>query len=165
MYKSAHTGGHSLQEAQGIRTSKRGDTMRFRVHSALVGIGFLLILGLILAGSVSAHHAVQAQFDVHKKITIAGTVVKVEWINPHSYLTLDAKDADGKIQRWAFEMVGPGALHRSGMSRADRGGLKPGDQVTISGLPAKDGSNTGFLQELTFPDGRTFKFGTDLNGN
>ena len=139
--------------------------MRLRIYSAVAGIVFLLIFGLILGRTALAHHAVQAQFDVHKKITIAGTVVKVEWINPHSYLTIDAKDPDGKVQRWAFEMVGPGALHRSGMSRADRGGLKPGDQITISGLPAKDGSNTGFLQELTFPDGRVFKFGTDLNGN
>lgn len=139
--------------------------MGSNVRTVLAGTVCLLIFALILAGATSAHHAVQAQFDVHKKITIAGTVVKVEWINPHSYLTVDAKDSDGKVQRWAFEMVGPGALHRSGMSRADRGGLKPGDQITVSGLPAKDGSSTGFLQELTFPDGRVFKFGTDLNGN
>jgi len=138
--------------------------MRLRMGGALLG-GALCVLGVILAGPASAHHAVQAQFDVKKKVTITGSVVKVEWINPHSYLTVDVKDTDGKTQRWAFEMAGPGALHRSGMSRADRGGLKQGDQVTVSGLASKDGSNTGFMQELTFPDGRVFKFSADINGN
>ncbi len=127
--------------------------------------GALWILGLLLAGPASAHHAIQAQFDIHKTITVTGSVAKVEWINPHSYITVDVKDADGKVQRWAFEMGGAGALRKSGMSRADKGGLKPRDQITISGLAGKDGSNIGFVQELKFPDGRVFKFGTDANGN
>jgi len=125
----------------------------------------LLILGLLLAGPASAHHSVQAQFDIHKTFTVAGTVAKVEWINPHSYLTINVKDADGKVQKWAFELGGPGALRRAGMSREDRGGLKPGDEVTASGLAAKDGSTTGFLQELKLADGRVFKFTADPNGN
>ena len=127
--------------------------------------GALWILGLLLAGPASAHHAIQAQFDIHRTITVTGSVAKVEWINPHSYITVDVKDADGKVQRWAFEMGGAGALRKSGMSRADKGGLKPRDQITISGLAGKDGSNIGFVQELKFPDGRVFKFGTDANGN
>ena len=125
----------------------------------------LWILGLVLAGPASAHHSVQAQFDIHKTFTVSGTVSKVEWINPHSYLTINVKDADGKVQKWAFELGGPGALRRAGMSREDRGGLKPGDEVTASGLAAKDGSTTGFLQELKLADGRVFKFAVDPNGN
>jgi hypothetical protein len=125
----------------------------------------LLILGLLLAGPALAHHSVQAQFDIHKTFTVSGTVAKVEWINPHSYLTINVKDADGKVQKWAFELGGPGALRRAGMSREDRGGLKPGDEVTASGLAAKDGSTTGFLQELKLADGRVFKFAVDPNGN
>jgi hypothetical protein len=125
----------------------------------------LWILGLVLAGPASAHHSVQAQFDIHKTFTVSGTVSKVEWINPHSYLTINVKDADGKVQKWAFELGGPGALRRAGMSREDRGGLKPGDEVTASGLAAKDGSNSGFLQELKLGDGRVFKFTADPNGN
>jgi hypothetical protein len=127
--------------------------------------GVMLILALILAEQVSAHHSVQAQFDIHKTFTFSGTVAKVEWINPHSYLTINVKDADGKVQKWAFELGGPGALRRAGMSREDRGGLKPGDEVTASGLAAKDGSTTGFLQELKLADGRVFKFAADPNGN
>jgi hypothetical protein len=116
------------------------------------------------AGSVWAHHSVQAQFDIHKTVSISGTVAKVEWINPHSYLTVNVKDREGKIQKWAFELGGAGALRRAGMSRADRGGLKPGDEVTATALPARDGSNSGFLQELKVSDGRVFKFSTDANG-
>jgi hypothetical protein len=127
--------------------------------------GALLILGLIFAIAASAHHSVQAQFDIHKTFTVSGTVSKVEWINPHSYLTINVKDSDGKVQKWAFELGGPGALRRAGMSREDRGGLKPGDEVTASGLAAKDGSNSGFLQELKLADGRVFKFAADPNGN
>jgi hypothetical protein len=127
--------------------------------------GSFLLLALILAGPASAHHSVQAQFDIHKTFTVSGTVAKVEWINPHSYLTINVTGADGKVQKWAFELGGPGALRRAGMSREDRGGLKPGDEVTASGLAAKDGSTTGFLQELKLADGRVFKFAADPNGN
>jgi len=137
---------------------------RFNTCSALVG-GALWLLGLVLAIPASAHHSVQAEFDMHKKVTVTGTVAKVEWINPHSYLTVDAKNADGKVERWAFELGGQGSLRKAGMSREDRGGLKPGDQVTVTALAAKDGSTTGHLQELTLPDGRVFKFGEDANGN
>ena len=87
---------------------------------------------MAFAGTVSAHHSVQAVFDIHKTISVTGTVAKVEWINPHSYLTVDVKGADGKVQKWAFELGGQAALRRAGMSRADRGGLKPGDAVTVS---------------------------------
>jgi len=127
--------------------------------------GAFLILSFVLAGPASAHHSVQAQFDIHKTFTVSGTVAKVEWINPHSYLTINVKDTEGKTQKWAFELGGPGALRRAGMSREDRGGLKPGDEVTASGLAAKDGSTTGFLQELKLADGRVFKFAADPNGN
>ena len=136
----------------------------FKLTSVLVGSA-LWILGLGCAATAFAHHSVQAEFDVNKRITLTGTIAKVEWINPHSYITMDAKGSTGKVERWAFEMAGPGALRRAGLSRENRGGLKPGDPVTITGLAAKDGSTTGFLQGITFPDGRVFKFGTDANGN
>jgi uncharacterized protein DUF6152 len=125
----------------------------------------LCILGLLLATPALAHHSVQAEFDIHKQITVKGTVAKIEWINPHSYLTVNVTDADGNVQKWGFELGGPGALRRAGMSRADRGGLKPGDEVSIVALAAKDGSTNGFLQELSLPDGRVFKFAADANGN
>ena len=135
---------------------------RFRISSALITA---LLCGLALAGPVSAHHSIQSQFDIHKTVSISGTVAKIEFINPHSYLTVNVKAADGKVQKWAFEMGGAGSLRRAGMSRADRGGLKPGDEVTVTALPARDDSNSGLLQELKIADGRVYKFTTDPNGN
>ena len=107
------------------------------------------------------HHSVPSQFDVHKTITVTGTVAKVEWINPYSYITINVKDPDGKTKKRAVEFTGPGGLRRAGMSRADRGGLKPGDQVSISALAARVGSTSGYLQKLKITDGRVFKFGVD----
>jgi hypothetical protein len=135
---------------------------RVRISSALFTA---LLGGLALAGPASAHHSIQAQFDIHKTLNISGTVAKIEFINPHSYLTVNVKDADGKVTKWAFEMGAAGTLRRQGLSRADRGGIKAGDEVTIMALAAKDGSNSGFLQELKMGDGRVFKFATDPNGN
>ena len=134
---------------------------RFRISSALFTAFFC---GLSLGGPVSAHHSVQSQFDIHKTVSISGTVAKIEWINPHSYLTVNVKGSDGKVQKWAFELGGAASLRRAGMSRADRGGLKPGDQVTVTALAARDDSNSGFLQELKMGDGRVYKFTTDANG-
>jgi len=134
--------------------------MRFRVTTAL------WILGLACVAPALAHHSVQAVFDIHHTVTVTGTVAKVEWINPHSYLTVNVKSADGGVQKWAFELGGQAALRRAGMSRADRGGLKPGDAVTVSALPARDGSTNGALRELKLADGRDFKFGgEDPNDN
>jgi len=138
--------------------------MKLKFSGAVMG-GALWMLGLVFAMPASAHHSVQAEFDIHKSFTISGTIAKVEWINPHSYITVNVKDADGKITRWGFELGGGGALRRAGMSREDRGGMKPGDPVTIKALAAKDGSTNGFLQELTMPDGRVIKFNADANGN
>jgi hypothetical protein len=134
--------------------------MRFRFSTVLS------LLGVALALPALAHHSVQAVFDIHKTVTVTGTVAKVEWINPHSYLTVNVKGTDGQIQKWAFELGGQAALRRAGMSRADRGGLKPGDEVTVSALPARDGSTNGALRELKLADGRDFKFGgEDPNDN
>ena len=135
--------------------------MRVRIPVLLA----FLLCGLAAPGRVSAHHSIQAQFNINKTFSISGTVAKIEFINPHSYLTLNVKDADGKIQKWAFEMTGLAGLRRAGLSRADRGGLKPGDELTVTALAARDGSNSGLAQELKMADGRVFKLLAEANGN
>src|SRR5947207_301046 len=140
VYRFALTSGPLLcnREKELARFNARhgGIMTRFRVGSALVTA---LLCGLALAGPVSAHHSIQSQFDIHKTVSVSGTVAKIEFINPHSYLTVSVKGADGKVQKWAFELGGSGALRRAGLSRADRGGLKPGDEVTVIALAARDG--------------------------
>ncbi len=121
----------------------------------------LAAIGLLAAATALAHHSVQAQFDLDKPVTITGVVTKVEWINPHSYLYLDTKDDGGKVTHWAFEMAGPGALRKAGLSRSDRGGLKAGDTVTVNGVRAKDGTDTGLIKDLKLPDGRVFTIWTN----
>jgi DNA/RNA endonuclease YhcR with UshA esterase domain len=132
----------------------------FRTTTFLV----VFLCGSAQVGTVSAHHSIQAQFDVNKTVTVSGTVAKVEYINPHSYLTVDVEDVDGATTRWAFEMAAAGQLRRAGMSRADRGGLKTGDSVTVIALAARNGSNTGLVQILRMPDGREINFTPDPTG-
>jgi hypothetical protein len=124
--------------------------------------GFLQ-LGVLCMTAVPllAHHSVQAQFDLDKPIQLSGTVTKVEWINPHSYLFIDVKDASGNVKHWAFEMAGPGALRKAGLSRSDRGGMKPGDMITVNGVLAKDGTDSGLVKTITMSDGRVFTIWTD----
>jgi hypothetical protein len=125
----------------------------------------LWVVSLAFSAPVLAHHSVQSVFDIHKTITVTGTIAKVEWINPHSYITVNAKDANGNVQKWGFELGAQAALRRSGLSRADRGGIKPGDEVTIIAQPARDGSTNGIMREMKMGDGRDFKFNYDPNGN
>jgi hypothetical protein len=161
---------HAAEGTQILRCWDRVGRYRIRLRNSIGGTmsrstsaGFIAIGWFVLAGSasVAAHHSIQAQFDINKSFTIAGNVAKVEWINPHSYLTLNVKDAAGKVEKWAFEMGAAGQLRRTGLSRADRGGLKAGDAVTIKALAARDGSNSGLLQEITTADGRVFKLRPD----
>ena len=123
--------------------------------------GMMLASILVLAAAIPAlaHHSFSAEFDAEHITTLNGTLIKVEWINPHSYVTLNVKDASGNAQKWAFEAGGLEVLRKAGLSRADRGGLKPGDAVTVIAMPAKDGSNTGYLREIKTADGRDFKIG------
>jgi len=112
-----------------------------------------IVLAFAFAVPAFAHHAVQAQFDFSKAITVNGTITRVDFINPHGYLYLDAKDDSGKVTKWAFELVGPQALRKAGLGRGS-GAMKPGDAITVVAEPAKDGTSSGLLKSVKLPDGR-----------
>ena len=115
--------------------------MNFKTAVVLVGV-----VGLLLAGRpIVAHHAFSAEFDAAKPIKLTGAVTKVDWTNPHAWIYIDAKDEAGKVANWGFELASPNGLMRSGWRRTT---LKPGDEVTVEGSRAKNGSNNASVQSV-----------------
>jgi hypothetical protein len=106
---------------------------------------------LLTAMRIPAHHAFAAEYDENKRIQVSGTVTGFEWTNPHAWLYVDGKDESGKIIGWRFEMGSPGGLLRRGWKKLE---LKQGDQVTVEGYGAKNGSNVANARTVTMPDGR-----------
>jgi hypothetical protein len=108
---------------------------------------------LVWAGSASAHHALQAQFDTLKPLQLKGTLARVDWVNPHAYFWLDIKDDAGASKQWGCETVGPNALRQAGFLRGPAS-FRTGETYTFEGFAAKDGSERIFTTAVLFPDGR-----------
>jgi hypothetical protein len=116
---------------------------------------------LMLAARTSAHHAFAAEFDSSKPIKLRGTVVKMEWINPHTWIHLDVKTPKGTVERWMIEGGPPNALYRRGFTQKS---LPQGSEIVVEGFRAKDGSLRGNGRDLTFADGRRLFVGSSGTG-
>jgi hypothetical protein len=113
----------------------------------------MLAAGAFTIGAVPAvaHHAFAAEFDVNQPVKVHGVVTKVEWVNPHAWLYVDVKGADGKVVNWHFELGPPNALFRLGW-RKDA--ILAGTEVDISGFRAKSMENTANGRSIILPDGK-----------
>jgi hypothetical protein len=113
----------------------------------------LAIAGILLtaSGALHAHHNSAPLYDGENPITLTGAVTEFRLINPHTRIRFDVKDEQGNVVNWEVEWGPPSNLYRRGW-RTDS--LKPGDQITVTGAPAKDGSKKVDLLKLVSPDGR-----------
>ena len=114
---------------------------------------FAIAAGIIMlaAAPLMAHHSFAAEFDHEKPITLKGAVTKVDWVNPHVYIYVDVKGENGEVTNWALENNSPNSLVREGWTRH---ALQPGDEVTVDGFLAKDGSKLLNAQSVKLPNGK-----------
>jgi hypothetical protein len=114
-------------------------------------------LGLVLfASGAAAHHSVSGQFDMNKRTTITGTITKVDWINPHTYIHMDVVDESGQVVSWRLESLPTAMLRKAGLTSQLIMG--DGGKVTADALLARDGTaNLGWLLKLTYADGHVYQ--------
>ena len=130
---------------------------------AIVTLSFATVLAIVLATAspALAHHSFAAEYDDQKPLKITGTLTKVDWMNPHIWYYVDVKNPDGTTTTWAISGGAPGQLMRRGITKDL---LVVGSEVNVEGFRAKDGSNNGFGQRVTYKDGRNVFTATDPAG-
>jgi len=125
--------------------------------TCLLGAAFLMA-----AAPAWAHHAFAAEFDANRSVKLRGTVTRMEWINPHAWIHINVKDADGKETEWMVECGSPNTLLRKGLTKAS---VTAGTEILVDGYQAKDGSNRANGRDVTFVDGRKVFLGSSAEPN
>lgn len=126
---------------------------------AALAVGMMAVLTGIPAW---AHHSFAAEYDSNQPLTLKGTVLDMEWVNPHSWLHIEVKDASGNAVEWICETAPPNGLYRQGWRKNS---LKKGDQVTVEGFRAKDNSATMSARAVITADGKRMFAGTATDGS
>jgi hypothetical protein len=126
-----------------------------------VGVAGLALLAALAAPPVVAHHAFNAEFDAKRPVKFKGTVTKMVWVNPHAWIYVDVKKADGNVEEWMVEAGTPNTLLRRGLTRQS---LPVGTVITVDGYQSKDGSLRANGRDLTLPNGQTLFIGSSGTG-
>ena len=117
-------------------------------------ISVSVLLGVLLAaGGAWAHHNMSALFDFNQRFTRSGTLTKLDWRNPHIYLSVEAKNDQGQVETWMFEGPAPNVFHNLNVNKIDFQNAI-GKTVTVSASRARDGSLRGLMRTITMPDGK-----------
>lgn len=119
--------------------------MRMRLPAGVVGIALIHSTSAAIA-----HHAFSAEFDASRPLELTGVVTKVEWINPHSWITIDVELDDGTTEVWEIEAGAPNSMFRRGFTRDS---LPLGTEIVVTGYQARDGGRRANGRNLTLPDG------------
>ena len=118
----------------------------------------VLAAGVLCAGQQAlAHHPFAAEYDASKPVTLTGTLSKMEWVNPHSWIYLDVKQPDGTVKKWTIEASGPGQMNRRGLKKAD---MTDGKPLVIKGYQSRKDPTLANGRTLVLADGRSFYIGT-----
>jgi Family of unknown function (DUF6152) len=118
------------------------------VHMSVLA---LCVIGAVTSGTAIAHHSFAAEFNRLNPVTLKGTITNVEWENPHTRLYLSVPDKLGVVSKWELELASPNSLLRAGWTRHS---VHIGDQVTVNGFRAKDGTNLANASTMFAADGR-----------
>lgn len=116
---------------------------------------------LLSAAPALGHHSFAAEFDEKKPITLKGTITKMDWVNPHSWLHIDVKGPDGKVQSWMLEFGSPNALYKRGWTKES---LPVGAEVTVKGWLSRTDPLRGNAGDVTLPDGTKLFAGSSGTG-
>jgi hypothetical protein len=127
------------------------------MKARLITLTVLALTVGVLQLPVNAHHSIAAQFHLDKTNTVTGTITKMEFKNPHAWLYLDVKDAQGQVSQWSIEFGSANALYRRGWRRED---LPTGASVTVTGYVSRDGSQILGATDVKLADGRTLFAGS-----
>jgi hypothetical protein len=128
--------------------------MRTKQVLAVFGAGLVMTA---MTASVGAHHAFSAEFDVKKPLTLKGTLVRWDMINPHSWFHIEVKSPTGEVVEWMVEGGSPNSLIRQGVTKYS---LEIGTELTIEGYQAKDASNTAVGRNFVLPNGKRLFVGS-----
>ena len=125
--------------------------------STLLVVFGIVVGAFTISGPLFAHHA-QSVYDREHAITVTGTVTDYMFTNPHTQIRIDTKDESGNPTTWTAESGSPQRLYRVGWNKTT---LKPGDQVTVTGAPSKDGKHFMSIMKLVGPDGKSLSLGAE----